>query len=65
MAEKGIEIVIRFPIEIPLAVQGPFLLQAEKDLRKATGLDVRVVKDLMGDDSRLRVRMTIEQRNKL
>jgi hypothetical protein len=26
---------------------------------------VRVVKDLMGDDSKLRVRMTLEQRAKL
>lgn len=65
MADRGIEVVVRFPPAIPLAVQGPFLLQAEKDLRAATGLDVRVVKDLMGDDSKLRVRMTLDQRNKL
>ena len=65
MAEKGIEVIVRFPSEIPLSVQGPFLLNAEKALRAATSLDVRVVKDLMGDDSRLRVRMTLEQRSKL
>ena len=65
MAERGIEVVVRFPPEIPLAVQGPFLLNAEKALRAATSLDVRVVKDLMGDDSKLRVRMTLEQRSKL
>ena len=65
MAEYGFQVVVRFPPEIPLAVQGPFLLSAEKSLRLHTGLDVRVVKDLMGDDSKLRVRMTLEQRNKL
>lgn len=65
MAEKGFEVVVKFPKGIPLAVQGPFLLDAEKSLRASTGLDVRVVKDLMGDDSRLRVMMTLEQREKL
>ena len=65
MAERGIEVVVLFPAEIPLAVQGPFLLNAEKALRAATSLDVRVVKDLMGDDSKLRVRMTLDQRSKL
>ena len=65
MAEHGLQVVVKFPPEIPLAVQGPFLLAAEKQLRAATGLDVRVVKDLMGDDSKLRVMMTVEKRNKL
>ena len=65
MAEHGLQVVVKFPKEIPLAIQGPFLLQAEKDLRAATGMDVRVVKDLMGDDSRLRVMMTVEKRNAL
>ena len=59
------EVVVRFPKDIPLAVQGPFLLDAEKRLRAATGLDVRVVKDLQGDDSKLRVMMTVEKRNAL
>lgn len=65
MAEHGLQVIVKFPAEIPLAVQGPFLLHAEKSLRDATGLDVRVVKDLMGDDSKLRVRMTVIQREKL
>lgn len=63
--EKGLQVVVKFPPEIPLAVQGPFLLAMEKSLRTSTGLDVRVVKDLMGDDSKLRVRMTLQQRDKL
>lgn len=65
MAEQGLQVVVKFPPEIPLDVQGPVLLAMEKTLRVSTGLDVRVVKDLMGDDSKLRVRMTIEQREKL
>lgn len=65
MAEHGLQVVVKFPAEIPLHIQGPFLLAMEKSLRASTSLDVRVVKDLMGDDSRLRVRMTLEQRNKL
>lgn len=65
MAEHGLQVVVKFPTGVPLAVQGPCLLSMEKSLRASTGLDVRVVKDLMGDDSKLRVRMTLEQRNKL
>ena len=65
MAEQGLQVVVKFPAEIPLAIQGPFLLDAEKSLRASTGLDVRVVKALMVDDSRLRVMMTKEMRDKL
>ena len=65
MAEHGLQVVVKFPAEIPLAIQGPFLLTAEKQLRAATGLDVRVVKDLQGDDSKLRVMMTVEKRDAL
>ena len=65
MAEQGLQVVVKFPAEIPLGIQGPFLLDAEKRLRVSTGLDVRVVKALQGDDSRLRVMMTVEKRNAL
>ena len=65
MAEQGLQVVVKFPKEIPLDIQGPFLLAMEKNLRASTGLDVRVVKDLMGDDSKLRVMMTVEKRNAL
>ena len=65
MAEHGLQVIVKFPKEIPLALQGVLLLDAEKWLRANTGLDVRVVKDLQGDDSRLRVMMTIEKRNAL
>ena len=65
MAEQGLQVVVKFPKEIPLAIQGEALLALEIKLRLQTGLDVRVVKDLMGDDSRLRVMMTPQMRDKL
>ncbi len=65
MAEHGLQVVVKFPPEVPLAAQGPALLHMEMDLRAITGLDVRVVKALQGDDSKLRVMMTPIQRMKL
>ena len=65
MATKGLEVVVKFPAGVPLGVQGVFLLRAERNLRNETGLDIRVVKDLMGDDSKLRHRMTLVERSKL
>lgn len=65
MGNQGLQVVVRFPPDVPLNAQGPALLHMEIELRAATGLDVRVVKDLMGDDSRLRVMMTPQQRKKL
>ena len=65
MAEPGLQVEVKFPTEVPLSAQGPALLHFEAELRAATGLDVRVVKALMGDDSRLRVKMTPLQRMKL
>ena len=65
MAEQGLQVVVRFPDGISHDVQGRSLLAMEKMLREMTQQDVRVVKDLQGDDSKLRVRMTLEQRAKL
>ena len=65
MPVKGAEVVVTFPAEIPTDVQGPALLLMELTLRTLTKLDVRCVKDLKGDDSKLRKLMTIEQRDKL
>lgn len=65
MAEHGLQVLVTFPDGIPLDAQGPALLAFEKRLRAGTGLDVRVVKALKGDDSRLRVMMTPVQRAKL
>ena len=65
MAESGLQVVVRFPDAVPHEVQGPALLLLELVLRTLTRLDVRVVKDLQGDDSKLRKLMTIQQREKL
>jgi hypothetical protein len=65
MPDKGIQVVVKFPAEVPTIAQGPALLHMEKELRALTKLDVRVVKELMGDDSKLRIRMTPQQREAL
>lgn len=65
MSIPGIPVLVKFPAAVPTEAQGPALLQMEATLRKATGLDIRVVKDLQGDDSKLRKFMTIQQRNSL
>lgn len=65
MAEKGVEVLVTFPAAIPTEHQGPVLLLMELVLRTLTKLDVRVVKDLKGDDSKLRKLMTIKQREAL
>lgn len=65
MSERGLQVLVKFPPQVPTEAQGPALLQMEKTLRASTGLDVRVVKDLQGDDSKLRKFMTIQQRDKL
>lgn len=65
MADRGLEVLVTFPAEIATEAQGPALMLMELTLRTLTRLDVRVVKDLKGDDSKLRRLMTLEQRNKL
>jgi DnaJ-domain-containing protein 1 len=44
--------------------EGEFLLAIEKLLR-TSGEDFRVFKERMGDDSKLRVKMTQQERDKL
>ena len=65
MSTKGLQVVVKFPAEVSFDAQGRSLLAFELNLRQLTGQDVRVVKDLMGDDSKLRVMMTPEMRAKL
>ena len=65
MAEHGLQVVVRFPEGISHDAQGRALLLMEKALREMTQQDIRVVKDLMGDDSKLRRFMTIKQRESL
>ena len=65
MAEAGLQVIVRFPDGISHDAQGRALLIMEKALREMTKQDIRVVKDLMGDDSKLRRNMTIQMRQKL
>ena len=58
-------VTVKFDEEIPNFEQGIALLAFEKTLRQLTGMDVRVFKQKMGDDSKIRQRMTIEERNRV
>lgn len=60
-----LSVTVKFDENIPNNMQGEALLQLEKLLRKMTGWDVRVFKDKMGDDSKIRQRMTPNEREKL
>ena len=57
-------VIVKFGSGIPGLLQGDVLLDMEQTLR-SHGLDAEVFKDAQGDDSKLRVLMTQEQRNKL
>lgn len=59
------KVIVIFGDEVSVAAQGPALLHFEQELRKSTGLDIRVFKQKMGDDSKLRVMMTPQQRDNL
>ncbi len=58
-------VVVSFGSGIPADAQGPVMLTMERTLREQTGLDVRVLKETMADDSKLRRSMTKEQRERL
>ena len=52
-----IRITVRFDGEVPDDVQAKCLFDFERNLRERTGLDCRVFKDRMADDSKLRIVM--------
>ena len=60
-----LKVVVKFAEGIADTAQGQALLAFEKNLRSLTGQDVRVFKERMGDDSKLRVMMTPAQREAL
>lgn len=60
-----LHVLVRFGDDVPSDAQGPALMAFEKHLRQLTSQDIRVFKDKMGDDSKLRVRMTQSERDKL
>ena len=59
------DVTVRFGDGIPPDAEGPALLALEKHLRQITGLDCRVFKERLGDDSKLRIKMTPIEREKL
>ena len=65
IALPTLHIIVKFGDDIPAFAQGAGLLQFEKNMRALTGLDCRVFKDKMADDSKLRRAMTDEERAKL
>ncbi len=61
-----LHVVVQFGKGIPSSVQGPALLEFERVLRGlAHGLWVEVFKEIKGDDSKLRIAMTQEERSRL
>jgi len=58
-------VLVKFGNEVPSEAQAKALMALEKQLRQSTKMDIRVFKDKMGDDSKLRIRMNPEERNKL
>lgn len=65
MQEQVIKVTVKFDEGVSSEVQGKALLDFEKNLRALTGLDCRVFKDRMADDSKLRRMMTPAEREKL
>jgi hypothetical protein len=60
-----LHVKVAFGEDVPAVAQGEALLAFEKHLRAITGKDVRVFKDRMGDDSKLRIMMTKKERDNL
>lgn len=58
-------VYVELPDAMPLEVQGPALLAFEKHLRELSQQDVRVYKQKMADDSKLRMAMTSDERNRI
>ncbi len=58
-------VLVQFADNIPSAAQSSAMMELEKILRRMTGMEIEVFKEVMGDDSKLRVQMTPEERNKL
>ena len=62
---QTLHVLVRFGVDIPPDAQAAALMTFEKRLREITRLDCRVFKDKQGDDSKLRVKMTQIERDKL
>ena len=60
--ESVYAVTVTLDERIPSEAQASALMSLEWHLRRLTGLDVRVTKAKMGDDSKLRMAMTAEER---
>lgn len=58
-------VLVRFGDHVDPNAQAIALMAFEKHLRELTKQDVRVFKDKMGDDSKIRQRMTPDERARL
>jgi hypothetical protein len=66
MIDHPLHVIVKFGSDVPSDVQGSAMLQFERDLRqRMPGKWIEVFKDNKGDDSKLRMAMTKEQRDKL
>jgi hypothetical protein len=64
--DHPLHVVVKFGSDIPSDVQGSAMLQFERDLRaRMPGKWVEVFKEAKSDDSKLRMLMTKEEREKL
>ena len=61
----SVKITVKFDESVPPEAQGKALLAFEKHLRTLTRLDCRVFKERMGDDSKLRIKMSKTERESL
>lgn len=52
-----VKVIVHFNGDVPDDVQAKCLFNFELDLRERSGLDVRVLKERMADDSKLRIVM--------
>lgn len=66
VTDKSFHITVKFNGDgLAIDERNALLMAFERLSRERTGKDVRVYMDRMGDDSKLRVAMTPEQRGKL
>ena len=59
-----IRVIVRFDDGVPDDIQAKCLFDFEIALRTMSGMDVRVLKDRMADDSKLRVVMDLRRSKK-
>jgi hypothetical protein len=60
----SIEVVVKFGDGVPDDIQAKAMFDFERSLREMSDLDVRVFKERMADDSRLRVVMDMRREKK-